>query len=93
MDAWSRAKSFVFDAAGQERFFFEALMRLLASVVGARVRLVMELVLCEYIQRRENVIAIGNSDTDKTHVALGPGRLPEGEGGGLHRRRPGSPSR
>ena len=93
VDAWSRAKSFVFDAAGQERFFFEALMRLLASVVGARVRLVMELVLCEYIQRRENVIAIGNSDTDKTHVALGPGRLPEGEGGGLHRRRPGPPSR
>ena len=41
VDAWSRAKSFVFDAAGQERFFFEALMRLLASVVGARVRLVM----------------------------------------------------
>ena len=30
----------------------------------------MELARCEYIQRRENVIAVGNSDTGKTHVAL-----------------------
>ena len=35
--------------------------------------LVMELARCEYIQRRENVIAIGNSGTGKTHVALGLG--------------------
>ena len=34
--------------------------------------LVMELARCEYIQRRENVIAVGNSGTGKTHVALGP---------------------
>ena len=33
--------------------------------------LVMELARCEYIQRRENVIAVGNSGTGKTHVALG----------------------
>ena len=33
--------------------------------------LVMELARCEYIQRRENVIAIGNSGTGKTHIALG----------------------
>ena len=26
---------------------------------------------CEYIERRENVIAIGNSGTGKTHIALG----------------------
>ena len=32
--------------------------------------LVMELARCEYIQRRENVIAVGNSGTGKTHVAL-----------------------
>ena len=32
--------------------------------------LVMELARCEYIQRRENVIAAGNSGTGKTHVAL-----------------------
>ena len=36
-------------------------------------QLVMELARCEYIQRRENVIAVGNSGTGKTHVALGLG--------------------
>ena len=36
--------------------------------------LVMQLVArCEYIERRENVIAIGNSGTGKTHIALGLG--------------------
>ena len=30
---------------------------------------VMELARCEYIQRRENVIAVRNSGTGKTHVA------------------------
>ena len=35
--------------------------------------LVMELARCEYVQRRENVIAVGNSGTGKTHVALGLG--------------------
>ena len=35
--------------------------------------LVMELARCEYIQHRDNVIAIGNSGTGKTHVALGLG--------------------
>ena len=33
--------------------------------------LVMELARCEYIGRRENVIAAGNSGTGKTHLALG----------------------
>ena len=33
----------------------------------------IELGRCEYSQRRENVIAIGNSGTGKTHVALGLG--------------------
>ena len=28
---------------------------------------------CEYIERRENVIALGNSGTGKTHIALGLG--------------------
>ena len=32
--------------------------------------LVMELARCKYIQRRENVIAVGNSGTGETHVAL-----------------------
>ena len=34
---------------------------------------VMQLARCEYIERRENVIAVGNSGTGKTHVALGLG--------------------
>jgi DNA replication protein DnaC len=35
--------------------------------------LVLELGRCEYVLRRENVIALGNSGTGKTHVALGMG--------------------
>ena len=35
--------------------------------------LVTELARCEYLQRRENIIAVGNSGTGKTHVALGLG--------------------
>ena len=33
--------------------------------------LVMQLARCEYVDRRETVIAIGNSGTGKTHVAIG----------------------
>ena len=33
----------------------------------------LELARCEYIERRENIIALGNSGTGKTHVALGLG--------------------
>ena len=35
--------------------------------------LVLELARCEYVARRENVIALGNSGTGKTHVALALG--------------------
>ena len=35
--------------------------------------LVLELARCEYIERRENVIAVGNSGTGKSHIALGLG--------------------
>ena len=35
--------------------------------------LVLELAHCEYIARRENVIAVGNSGTGKTHISLGLG--------------------
>lgn len=35
--------------------------------------LVLELARCDYLNRRENVIALGNSGTGKTHVALGLG--------------------
>jgi DNA replication protein DnaC len=35
--------------------------------------LVLELARCEYLARRENVIALGNAGTGKTHIALGLG--------------------
>ena len=35
--------------------------------------LVMDLARCGYIERRENIIAVGNSGTGKTHLALGLG--------------------
>ena len=34
---------------------------------------VLELVRCDYIERRENIIAVGNSGTGKSHIALGLG--------------------
>ena len=43
------------------------------AIPSLKKALVMELARCEYIQRRENVIAVGNSATGKTHVALGLG--------------------
>ncbi len=35
--------------------------------------LVLELSRCDYITRKENVLALGNSGTGKTHIALGLG--------------------
>ncbi len=35
--------------------------------------LVLELVRCEYILRRKNIIALGNSGAGKTHIALSLG--------------------
>ena len=35
--------------------------------------LVLDLARCDYVDRRENIIALGNSGTGKTHVALGLG--------------------
>ena len=67
------------------------------SIPSVNKALVTELARCEYVQSRENVIAVGNSGTGKTHVALGPsassggpGRLSGGDVGGIHHgRRPG----
>ena len=49
------------------------------AISSVNKHLVMQLARCEYIHRRENVIAMGNSGTGKTHVVLGLGlrRLPE----------------
>ena len=43
------------------------------AIPSVNKALVMELARCEYIQRRENVIAVGNSGAGKTHIALGLG--------------------
>jgi len=43
------------------------------AIPGLNKMLVLELARCEYIQRRENIIALGNSGTGKTHVALALG--------------------
>ena len=43
------------------------------AISSVNKALVMELARCEYIQHREHVIAVGNSGTGKTHVALGLG--------------------
>lgn len=44
-----------------------------ASTETREDQLVLELARCEYVPRRENVIALGNSGTGKTHVALALG--------------------
>jgi len=44
-----------------------------SSHVGLNKMLVLELARCEYVARRENVIALGNSGTGKTHAALALG--------------------
>ena len=51
---------------GLDSFVFTAIPRL-------NRMLVLELARCEYVLRRENIIALGNSGTGKTHVALGLG--------------------
>lgn len=44
-----------------------------AAIPSLNKLLVLELARGEYVERRENVIALGNSGTGKTHVALGLG--------------------
>ncbi len=43
------------------------------AIPGLNKMQVLELARCEWIERRENVIALGPSGTGKTHVALGLG--------------------
>jgi len=43
------------------------------SMPSLNKALVLDLARCEYINRNENVIALGNSGTGKTHIALGLG--------------------
>ena len=41
-----------------------------AALPSLNKALVMELARCEYVERRENIIALGNSGTGKSHIAL-----------------------
>ncbi len=43
------------------------------AIPSVNKQLVMQLARCEYVDLRENVIAMGNSGTRKTHVTLGLG--------------------
>ena len=43
------------------------------AIPSVNKHLVIQLARCEYVDRRENVIAVRDSGTDKTHVALGFG--------------------
>jgi DNA replication protein DnaC len=44
-----------------------------ATIPSLNKTLVLELARSDYVARRENVIAVGNSGTGKTHIALGLG--------------------
>ena len=59
------------------------------SMPSLNKALVLELARCEYIERPHNVIALGNSGTGKTHIALGLGlaACQRGTVRGLHHRR------
>ena len=43
------------------------------AIPSVNKQLVTRLAVCEYVERRENLIAMGNSGTGKTHMALGLG--------------------
>jgi DNA replication protein DnaC len=44
-----------------------------AAIPSLNKMLVLELARSEYVTRRENIIAVGNSGTGKTHIGLGLG--------------------
>jgi hypothetical protein len=54
--------------------------------IGLNKLLVLELARCEYILRRENIIALGSSGTGKTHASLLDWPLPERPPGRFHDR-------
>ena len=43
------------------------------AIPGLNKRLVLELTACEYIKKRENILAVGNSGTGKSHIAAALG--------------------
>ena len=57
----------------QSHYLFEDRFGGFPAIPSVNKAMVIELARCEYVQHRENVIAVGNSGTGKTHVALGLG--------------------
>src|SRR5450830_599315 len=51
-----------------------------ATIASLNKTLVLELARSEYVTRRENIIAVGNSGTGKTHIGLGLGLAPARRG-------------
>jgi len=43
------------------------------AIPSLNKQLVMELTRCEYVSKRENILAVGNSGTGKTHLAIALG--------------------
>jgi DNA replication protein DnaC len=50
-----------------------------AAIPSLNKMLVLELARCEYILRRDNIIALGNSGAGKTHIGLSLGWRPAGK--------------
>ena len=44
-----------------------------SAIPSVNQALIIQLARCEFVEKRENVIAVGNSGTGKTHIALGLG--------------------
>ncbi len=59
------------------------------AIPSVNKRLVLELARSEYLDRRENVLALGNSGSgqDASRARVGAGRLSERLSGALHHRR------
>ena len=62
-----------------------------AAIPSLNKPLVLKLARCEYVVARDNIIALGNSGTDKTHACLALGWPPASMASPLpSSRRPGS---
>ena len=44
-----------------------------SAIPSVNQALIIQLARCEFVEKHENVIAVGNSGTGKTHIALGLG--------------------
>ena len=63
----------VLNSLAEEQMTLDQAAELMGVTSRHTRRMVTQLARCEYVEHHENVIAIGNSGTGKTHVALGLG--------------------